>query len=57
MTEIVTLNENGSVTWPSCCGNENESATPSDFYRRASVALEPEPPGLTRSSSYALPQQ
>ena len=59
MTEIVPWNENesGNVTLTSCCGNENESETPSDFCRRASVELEPELPDLTKSSSYALPQQ
>ena len=57
MIEIVTWSENENATWPSCCGNENESATQSDSYRRASLAQEREPPDLRKSSSYVLPPQ
>ena len=59
MVEIATWSENGheNATWPSCYGNENKNGTQSDFDRRASAELEPEPPDLMTSSSYALPQQ
>ena len=57
MTEIVTWNENGNGTCTSCYGNGNESETPNDFGRRASVELELEPPDLTKPSSGALLSQ